>query len=250
LQTPRSDLSIQTPIDQSLALMQNTKRKQQNTARFPRLVRVWDLPTRLFHWLLVIFVITSFTTGHIGGNAMQYHKWSGFTILSLILFRLIWGFVGSRESRFMTFVKGPSAVAHYAMTLPRKAATHYRGHNPLGGWSIIAMLFALLVQAATGLFANDDIATEGPLYKWVSKATSDALTRVHRLNREVIIVLVSIHVLAVFFYFFYKRENLVKPMITGMKRWNGTEPDPAIGRTSIAAAIAGLAGLAVYFLVR
>ena len=112
------------------------------------------------------------------------------------------------------------------------------------------MLFALLVQAATGLFANDDIATEGPLYAWVSKATSDGLTRIHRLNQEVIIALISVHVLALLFYFFYKRENLVKPMITGVKHWHGTEPEPAISRTWIASAITGLVGLAVYILVR
>jgi len=136
------------------------------------------------------------------------------------------------------------------MSLLRRDSPHYLGHNPLGGWSIIAMLCALAVQATTGMFANDDIATEGPLYEWVSKATSDGLTRIHRLNQEVIIALVSIHVLAVLFYFFYKRENLVKPMITGVKQWRGTEPEPATGHTWIAATITGLVGLAVYILVR
>ncbi len=211
---------------------------------------VWDFPTRLFHWLLVIFVIISFVTGNIGGNAMQYHEWSGFTILTLLLSRMVWGFVGSRESRFMTFIRGPSLVIRYATTLLRSDSTHYLGHNPLGGWSIIAMLFALLTQAGTGLFANDDIVTEGPLFDWVSKATSDWLTRIHKLNQEVIIALVSIHVLAVLFYFFFKRENLLKPMITGFKQWNGVEPEPATGRTWMAAVIAGLAALAVYLLVR
>jgi cytochrome b len=103
--------------------------------------------------LLVIFVIISFVSGKIGGNAMQYHEWSGFTILTLLLFRLVWGFVGSRESRFMTFIRGPSAVFRYASTLLRNDSTHYRGHNPLGGWSIIAMLLALTGSArppATG----------------------------------------------------------------------------------------------------
>jgi cytochrome b len=230
--------------------MQNTKPTIQNTASPPRVILVWDFPTRLFHWLLVILVIISFVTGNIGGNAMQYHKLSGFAILLLILFRLIWGFVGSGESRFATFLKDPFAVIRYAMTLLRKDSPHYLGHNPLGGWSIIAMLFTLLVQASTGLFANDDIATEGPLYAWVTKATSDGLTRIHRLNQELIIALVSIHVLAVLFSFFYKRENLIKPMITGVKQWSGAEPEPETGCTWIAAAVAGLLGLAVYFLVR
>jgi cytochrome b len=230
--------------------MQNTKPSLQDAASSSRIILVWDFPTRVFHWLLVIFVIISFVTGKLGGNAMQYHKWSGFTILALILFRLIWGFIGSGESRFVTFVRGPSAVVRYAMIVLRKNSPSCLGHNPLGGWSIIAMLFVLLVQAATGLFANDDIATEGPLFGWVSKATSDALTRIHRLNQEAIIALVSIHILAVLFYFIYKRENLIKPMITGVKHWSGTEPEPATARTWIAGVIAGLAGLAVYFLVR
>ena len=230
--------------------MENTKLTKGNMESASRSVLVWDLPTRLFHWLLVVLVIISFITGKIGGNAMQYHEWSGFTIAALLLFRLIWGFFGGRESRFGTFVRGPAAVVRYARTLLRSDSTPFLGHNPLGGWSIIAMLLALLVQAATGLFANDDIITEGPLFDWVSKATSDWLTRVHKLNQEVITALVCIHVLAVLFYLFYKRENLVKPMITGVKEWHGTGPRPAAGRSWIAALIAGLAALAVYLLVR
>lgn len=230
--------------------MENIKFSKENSEKSPRIITVWDFPTRLFHWLLVILVIFSFVTGKIGGNAMQYHEWSGFMILTLLLFRIVWGFVGSRESRFMTFMRGPSAVFHYATTLLRSNSKHSLGHNPLGGWSIIAMLFALLVQTGTGLFANDDIVTEGPLFDWVSKATSNWLTRIHKLNQEAIIALVSIHVLAVLFYFFYKRENLVKPMITGVKHWSGAEVEPASGRIWVAALIAGLAALAVYLLVR
>jgi cytochrome b len=120
----------------------------------------------------------------------------------------------------------------------------------MGGWSIIALLFTLLVQALTGLFANDDIFTEGPLFDWVDKATSDWLTKVHKLNQQVIIALVGLHVAAVIFYFFYKRQNLIMPMITGVKSWQGAEVEPASGRTWLAVLIAGLATLVVYFLVR
>ena len=130
----------------------------------PVVIAVWDLPSRLFHGLLVILVAVSFTTGTIGGNAMQYHEWSGFAILVLLVFRITWGFVGSRTSRFSDFVKGPAAVWRYANALVRGHSECYLGHNPLGGWSVLAMLLALLVQAATGLFANDDIITAGPLY--------------------------------------------------------------------------------------
>ena len=230
--------------------MENSKLTKADYKGTVKSIRVWDFPTRLFHWMLVILVIISFVTGNIGGNAMQYHEWSGFAILTLLLFRLVWGFVGGRESRFMSFIRGPSAVARYATNLLLSDSSRYLGHNPLGGWSILAMLLVLLVQAGTGLFANDDIVTEGPLFDWVSKSTSDWLTRIHKLNEGVIIALVSIHVLAVVFYFFFKRENLVKPMITGVKQWNGAEPDPATGRTWVAALIAGLSALVVYLLVR
>lgn len=230
--------------------MEQSKHNDENTENPIRSVLVWDLPTRLFHWLLVIFVIISFVTGNIGGNAMQYHAWGGFAILTLLLFRLAWGFVGSRESRFVTFVYGPYAVIRYVATLRHRDSPHYLGHNPLGGWSIIALLFTLLVQAATGLFANDDILTEGPLFDWVNKATSDWLTKVHKLNQQVIIALVCVHVAAVLFYFFYKRQNLIIPMITGVKPWHGAEAVPASDRPWLAVLMAGLAALAVYFLVR
>ena len=230
--------------------MEIAKHQQDQTAATPGIVTVWDVPTRLFHWLLVIFVSISFVTGNIGGNAMQYHEWSGYAVLTLLIFRIIWGFVGGRESRFGNFVKGPAAVGRYATTFMSRKASPYIGHNPLGGWSIIAMLFTLLVQAGTGLFANDDIITEGPLFDLVGKAVSDWLTRIHTLNQKMVIGLVCVHVLAVLFYLFYKRENLITPMITGTKQWNSAARCPADGRTWTAAVIAGLAALAVYLLVR
>jgi cytochrome b len=230
--------------------MENSKSTSGNPSDAGRKVPVWDLSTRLFHWCLVILVIISFITAKIGGNAMQYHEWSGFTILALLLFRLMWGFVGSRESRFLTFVHGPATVLRYALRILQPDSRHYLGHNPLGGWSIVAMLLALMTQAGTGLFANDDIITEGPLYNWVSKATSDWITRVHSINQVVIIGLVAIHILAVLFYFFYKRENLIIPMITGFKQWDGPVPEPVTGLAWKSVLIAGLAAMAVYLLVQ
>ena len=213
-------------------------------------VLVWDLPTRLFHWLLVILVGTSFVTAKMGGNAMHYHEWSGFVILALLLFRVVWGFVGSRESRFGAFIRGPATVFRYAMSLLSFDSPRYVGHNPLGGWSIVAMLLALFIQTGTGLFANDGIATEGPLSLWVSGETSDWLTGIHKLNQQIIIVLVSIHLFAVVFHLFFKRENLVTPMITGSKEWDHEAAEPARGRTWLAAVLAALAASAVYLIVR
>ncbi|MCG6974139.1 MAG: cytochrome b/b6 domain-containing protein, partial [Desulfobacterales bacterium] len=196
---------------------ENTQ-KERGSAN-SHLVRVWDLPTRLFHWLIVIFVVVSFTTGMAGGNWMAYHLKSGFIILTLLLFRLIWGFWGGRYSRFIAFVQGPVAVMRYAITLFRKDTPKILGHNPMGGWSAMAMLAALAVQVGTGLFANDDIATQGPLYGWVGKATSDWLTGIHVFNKGVILFLIALHISAVLFYLFIKHDNLIVPMVTGLRPW-------------------------------
>jgi cytochrome b len=211
-------------------------------------IRVWDLPTRLFHWLLVALVIFSFVTGKIGVTVMQYHEWCGFAILVLIAFRLVWGFIGGKQSRFSTFVKGPSTVIRYASSIMTKNSAPYVGHNPLGGWSIVVMLTSLLIQAGTGLFANDDILTDGPLYNLVSKNTSDWLTGVHRLNQKVLMVLVAIHICAVIFHLVVKRENLIKPMITGNKLWDQPR-DSTWGNPLLALFLAVLAGIVTYLII-
>jgi len=211
---------------------------------------VWDLPTRLFHWLLVLLVIVSFATGNIGGNAMQYHARSGFVILALLLFRLVWGLLGSQPSRFKTFLKGPAAVLRYAATTLRREPECHLTHNPLGGWSVAALLTVLLVQAGTGLFANDDIATEGPLYGWVSKGTSDWITEAHEVNAGIIVALVVLHVAAVLFHLIYKRDNLLVPMLTVDKPCDTTDGPPGMRPRWLAMAAVTLAAAAVYLLVR
>jgi cytochrome b len=214
-----------------------------------RPLRVWDLPTRLFHWALVTLVIVSFVSGKVGGTWMRYHMWSGDTILALLVFRLAWGFVGGRYVRFSDFMRGPGAVLRYARTLMHRDAPKHLGHNPLGGWSVLAMLASLLVQASTGLFANDDIITEGPLYPWVSKATSDWLTHIHMLNQQILIVLISLHVAAILFYLMVKHENLIRPMFTGRKYWLGLG-QPTADHPWRAVLIAGLSAVGIYLLVR
>ena len=167
----------------------------------------------------------------------------------LLIFRLIWGFVGSRPSRFSDFVKGPATVWQYATGLVKGKAARFPGHNPLGGWSVLAMLLVVMLQAGLGLFANDDIITEGPLFLWVSKATSDRLTRIHRLNQYVIMGLTAVHILAVAYHFFIERENLLKPMITGVKPWTGDDTPPALAPTWLAVVIVVLTGCGVYLIV-
>jgi len=221
---------------------------EANTENKMYSVQVWDIPTRLFHWILVGLVIFSFITGKIGLSAMRYHEWSGVAILVLVVFRLLWGFLGGRYSRFSNFIKSPAAVIRYALSLPGEDSKPYIGHNPLGGWSIIAMLTSLLVQAGTGLFANDDILTEGPLYAMVSKQTSDWLTGVHHLNQKVLLVLVLIHIAAVLFYLIVKRENLIKPMITGNKTWDQNIP-AAWGNPALAILVAAAVAAAAYVII-
>ena len=218
----------------------------------PRSVRVWDLPVRLFHWLLVALIIVSFTTAQIGGNAMQIHELSGFTILTLVLFRVLWGVFGSTYARFTDFVRRPGQAIEYARSLTLGRPAFYAGHNPLGGWMIVALLLCLLVQAGTGLFANDDIMTEGPLYDWVSKQTSDLLSRIHEINFYVLLVLVVLHVAAALYYLWGKRENLILPLFTGRKQVPEAQdvPESRGGPLWLALMLLALCASGVYFLVR
>jgi len=180
-------------------------------------VRVWDLPVRLFHWLLVAALIVLVVSGKVGGNWMLYHVYAGYTVLVLVLFRVTWGFAGSTHALFSSFLAGPARCIAFARKLLTREPAPSAGHNPLGGWMVVAILVALLVQAGTGLFSNDDIALEGPLYALVSKEFSDRMTSIHRLNSWVLIALAAIHVLAVLFHWLVKKENLIGAMFTGVK---------------------------------
>ncbi len=181
-------------------------------------IRVWDLPTRMFHWSIVALFIVSWVSAEIGGTAMQYHLWSGYAILALVLFRVLWGVVGSETTRFAHFVRGPKTVmAHTRAFFKSGYRSTAIGHNALGGWSVLLMLFALALQTTTGLFANDDIATEGPLYHLVSKATSDLISQIHSGAFNVLLALVAIHIAAIVFYRVVHHEDLLTPMLTGDK---------------------------------
>ena len=181
-------------------------------------VKVWDVPVRVVHWALVALILFSWWSGKEGGMTMTYHMWSGYAILTLVIFRVAWGFIGSTHARFRDFIYAPRALVDYARTLTGRRAAVYAGHNPVGGLSALLMLLSLLVQTGTGLFSNDDILTEGPLYGYVTKATSDWLTTIHNYNFYVLLTLAGIHIAAILYYLAYKRENLVAAMFTGRKR--------------------------------
>ncbi|HRY14516.1 MAG: cytochrome b/b6 domain-containing protein [Candidatus Competibacteraceae bacterium] len=214
-------------------------------------IMVWDLPTRLFHWILVALMIAQWWTAE-QSSTMDYHVWGGYAVLTLVLFRLIWGFIGSETVLFSNFVRGPGAALIYAKDLIRGETPHYLGHNPMGGWSIVALLTLLLIQAATGLFANDDIMVEGPLYVWVSKDTSDWLTRIHHWNFNLLLAMIAIHLSAVFFYLLVKRENLIHPMLSGRKHLSPERVDhpPRMVSPWLGLAMLIVAAVSVWLLVR
>ena len=174
-------------------------------------VRVWDLPTRLFHWSLAACVIGSLVTINLGGNAVAWHFRFGYAILTLLIFRLAWGFVGPRYARFASFPPNPMAALRYL----RGQEPSVAGHSPLGALSVYALLLSLAFQAGTGLFANDAIMWDGPLKNLVSNDTSDLLTRLHKINRFVVIGLVVLHLAAIAYYALVKRRRLVRPLLTG-----------------------------------
>ncbi len=216
-------------------------------------ILVWDLPLRMFHWMLALLVTISIVSAHIGGNAMQIHLRSGYTILTLVLFRILWGFFGSTHARFASFVRGPATAIAYLKALRRPNTGRHLGHNPAGGWSVMLMLAVLLLQAGTGLFSNDDIATEGPLAKLVGKAWSDRITGIHDINVIVLYVLIGLHLAAVAFYVFFKRDNLVKPMLTGFKdadaHGEAVQTAQTAGKTWLAATLLAACAGCVYLLI-
>lgn len=181
-------------------------------------VRVWDVPVRVFHWVLVLLIVSQIVTVSIGGNAMAYHVLGGFALLALVLFRIVWGLVGTPTARFASFLRGPGAVMRYAKSLASGSPGQIAGHNPLGGWSVLAMLASILVQAVSGLFADDEIMTTGPLWKYVSDDTASLFNVIHETNALVLLSLICIHLAAVLYYLLRKKENLIKPMLTGIKQ--------------------------------
>jgi len=177
-----------------------------------RPILIWDLPTRLFHWLLVALMAAAFLTGQLGGDLLIWHGRLGLAIIGLLAFRLVWGFIGSTYARFANFLPRPATVAEYV-----RGRWRGLGHNPLGALSVFGLLTLIAIQAGTGLFANDDIAFQGPLSALVAGTTSQWLTSIHRLNVALLLALVGLHLAAILYYTWFKKDSLVLPMIRGIK---------------------------------
>lgn len=214
--------------------------------------RVWDLPTRLFHWILACSVAGSVITGHVGGSALEWHFRLGYLAFGLVLFRLVWGFVGGRWSRFSNFLYGPSTVLRYLRGQTQPADAVDVGHNPLGAFSVFALLGVLAVQVGTGLVADDEIASTGPLYRFVSGATATSATAWHKdVGQWLLVALVVLHVAAIVFYRVRRKQDLVGPMLNGDKLLPAGTPASADtwGTRALALAVGAAAAALVGWVV-
>ena len=205
-------------------------------------IQLWDLPTRLFHWSLALLVCGAIITGKIGGGAMVWHGRIGIALVGLLVFRLIWGFVGSTYARFAQFMPTPASLCAYL-----RGQWRGLGHNPFGAISVLGLLALLAALLATGLAGNDDIAFRGPLFDLVSKDVSDRLIGWHRLLTNALFALIALHLAAIAFYTHVRKDNLVRPMITGYKDVTPGSSEPARGGGLIAALIALLIAAAAAY---
>lgn len=194
---------------------------------------VWDLPVRIFHWSLVVAFIGAFVTNKLGVAYFKYHVWCGYAVLVLVAFRIVWGLVGTRHARFWNFLRGPAVIWRYL----RGRERHFAGHNPLGALMVVTLLLALLAQAITGLFGNDEIFNVGPLYGYISNELSLRLTSLHRQLFYWIAGAIGLHVMAVIIHRFFKKEKLVEAMFTGRKHVIAHDEAIETSRTVLAALI-------------
>ncbi len=209
-----------------------------------KIVTVWDLSTRLFHWLLVVLFGLSWLSAELGGNWMIWHTRFGFVTAGLILFRIIWGFVGSESSRFTQFIKGPRKVLAYLKGEDQK---EYNTHNPAGALSVIALLGLISLQVVTGLFSNDDIFIEGPLAYLISYDAQLEMTELHEMVFNLLILFVALHLAAIVWYQRFKGEKLVQAMLHGRKESEEEAPKIRSGLPLFVAILVGAAVSALLF---
>jgi cytochrome b len=210
-------------------------------------VRVWDPYVRAFHWLLVIGILASWITGENGW--METHYQIGLGVGWLVIFRILWGFVGSRTARFTHFIKGPGAVIDYARTMFARKPSHAFGHNAGGGLMVLVLLLVVGIQAFSGLFNSDDVLFDGPFYDDVSDSMTHLAGFMHAWLFDILLALIALHVLVIAMYFFWKRENLVRAMVVGralLPKKSGEADFASPLRALIVAAVAAVAPIAIY----
>ena len=190
-------------------LMTRQDKMQDNAQNSIQDKTLWDWPVRVIHWTFVVLIPLAWWTAE--ESLYEYHEWIGLTLITLVITRIVWGFVGSAHARFSDFLTGPLAIAAYL----RGQGARSRGHNPLGGWSVVALLSVLLLQAVSGLFNSDDVLYNGPLYYAASTGFRDAMGEIHELAFDALVVLVVLHLLAIAYYQFLRHQPLIQAMIRG-----------------------------------
>jgi cytochrome b len=201
---------------------------------------VWDLPVRVTHWALMLAVAGCWATHYAGIEWFTWHRRCGYTVLVLAAFRVAWGFAGTRHARFTRFVRGPAAILAYL-----RSGGQTVGHSPLGALGVIALLGLILLQAGTGLFANDEIVNTGPFYGWIDPALSIRITRLHRASSDWLLAIIGLHVAAIAYYWRWRRQPLVRAMITGRKPAALVPVGDDIGTSRTARAVALIMALAI-----
>jgi cytochrome b len=205
-------------------------------------VLVWDLATRLFHWLTVALVIACYFSWRM--NRMDWHSWTGEALLALVFFRLLWAFFGSETARFATFLASPRAAALYLVHLVRREPDRQIGHNPIGGWMVLLLFALLLAEALTGIYVANDVADEGPLSEIVPPVIANLITNLHTYFWDALLVAALLHVIAILLYGAVIRHDLVTPMITGWKSLPPGTKQPYIASAARAAFLLGCSVLA------
>jgi cytochrome b len=209
---------------------------------------VWDVPTRLFHWIAALLVGAAYVSWRL--NWMDWHERAGYALLALVLFRILWGLFGSETARFSDFVASPRAAARHLAHLFRREADLQVGHNPAGGWMVLLLLLLLLGESLTGLYVANDVADEGPLTEHVPAAMANAITALHGILWDALLWAVVLHLAAILIYAAAKGQDLVLPMITGSKTLPATVPPPRVSSNARAAVLFVCSALAAAALAR
>ena len=221
--------------------------EQNNPSDSSNKTLVWDLPIRIFHWLLVILILSQWLTAEILEDTINWHLIGGYILLGLVFFRLLWGFIGTPYALFKNFLFPPRTIINYAASLPNRKSTVYAGHNPLGGLVVLLMLVLILLLTISGLFMDDEILTSGPYFGVVSEYWQQTMSTIHHTSFDILSILIGLHIAAIIFYRLFKGQKLVSAM------WHGYKDAAAVGikkqRIVLAMVVASIIALAVYVLV-
>lgn len=181
-------------------------------------VKVWDIPTRVFHWALVAVIVFQYASAEVFDDIMQLHFYGGYVCLALIMFRLVWGMIGSHYAQFRNFVVLPNRVVAYLVSSKNTSEPPHLGHNPAGGYAIVVMLSLILTQAISGLFITDDIFYDGPYYGVLNESWQGVMNSIHHNLFDFLLLVIGLHLLAIASYKVFKKQNLVSAMFTGTKQ--------------------------------